>query len=117
MKQPMKKQTITNSDRGALVRQIKDLTETNKDLAAQVRELLIAKPMNAEEWADVARIRAEHKSLNDSQNDIVIYLRNNFPEDLNGAPIPVIITRCLNRYKALMTKVYGQSGEGKANAQ
>lgn len=52
------------------------------DLSAQVEAKAAGYVMQPEELADVARIRREYKELNDTQNEIAIWLRENKKEEI-----------------------------------
>lgn len=52
------------------------------DLSAQVEAKAAGYVMQPEELADVARVRREHKELNDTQNEIAIWLRENKKEEI-----------------------------------
>jgi hypothetical protein len=86
---------------------IASLRETNRDLDAQVRELLSSHPITAAELSEISRIRAEHLSLIETQNAIAVYLRNFYADEIErgdhaGMELETLVKMYLGRYKRLM---------------
>lgn len=86
-------------DRANMRRTIADLRRKNDDLNGQVTELSASKPITPAEREEITRLRAEHKSLNDTQNAIIVYMRKNMPEMLTGGDLSVIICNALAHLK------------------
>lgn len=86
---------------------IASLRETNNDLNFQVRELLSSHPITATELAEIARIRAEHLALIETQNTIALYLRNFYADEIErgdhaGMALETVVKMYLGRYKRLV---------------
>jgi len=56
------------------------LRERNADLHMQNEQLRKAKPMTQEQWESIERTMKEHRELNEQQNLVIEWLRENRPE-------------------------------------
>jgi len=91
---------------GMLRREISTLRERNTDLDAQVRSLLAAQPITVSERAEIARIRFEHTQLIVEQSEIIVYIRNNFSDEMKkgafrGMGAAQMVCKLLERLKVL----------------
>jgi hypothetical protein len=71
--------------RAALLRELAALRDLNKDLDGQVRDALKRKAITPAELEEFTRLRAEHTALTKTQTEITVFLRNNYPEMMQGA--------------------------------
>jgi len=73
---------MVNDEAARLTKANDRLKDLNADLDGQVRDLLKSHPISDSELADIARVRQEHVMAKKEIEDVVIYVRNNFGEEM-----------------------------------
>jgi len=99
--------------------EVKTLMARNADLSTQCEELRASKPISAYERQEILRITQEHRGLNDTQNAIVIWLRENRQKEISegqhtGRGLASVVIGYLQRGLAL-EKEKQQHGNQQAN--
>ncbi len=80
------------------------LREVNADITAQLRKARASRLLSPSEEEAIARLRAEHHEMNQQQNQLGLFLRNNFAEEIargehTGMSLVDVITKYLSRVK------------------
>jgi hypothetical protein len=80
------------------------LRERIEDLSAQLTKARASRLLSPSEEEAIARLRAEHHEMNQQQNQIALFLRHNFAEEIvrgehAGMSLVDVITKYLSRVK------------------
>ena len=100
--EPKSNEEILHEENRTLRSELRAANERIADLASQIDWKSKAKILTEAEAEGIADLRAQFETLNDSQNHIVKYLRDNFPQSLGTAPsLSAIVISLLDELKAL----------------
>lgn len=85
------------------------LRERNEDLVGQIERLSQSRMIGPTEEVDMQRIRAEHAAMRTEQNELGLYLRNHFQEEIDrgdhhGMTLSKIVQMYLSRVKRGVTQ-------------